>query len=514
MMKYLTRKTLLFASALLVAVAAAWYGLAGNFGSSGTYETKAVDQGPIERIVSASGPVNAVVTVQVGSQVSGQIAVLDVDYNAKVKKGQRLALIDPQSFQSRVSQAQSDVTAARTQRALQVANVARAKAQMVKEQRALARLETLSAKGFASPAQLDAQKAIIASAQADVSVANAQVENSQATIAAKEAALAQARIDLSRTAILSPIDGIVIERNIDRGQTVAASLQAPVLFKIAQDLSRVQIEAQVDEADIGGVKQDQPVTFSVGSFSQREFRGTVGQVRVGGVNLQNVVTYTVIVSAENPRLELLPGMTASVKISTGRRDRAVRLPNEALRFKPPPSLQSSDESSGGAWRRQGGGGAGRREAIIAELTQTLGLTEAQRNALTAAMPNRSAGGGGWRRNGNGEGGGQRDRESGDNSGNGDATEGPRRGGGGGGGFERRIASALQPLLTPEQKTKLDDWLASRANIRRAQIWVMRAGTPTRVPVQLGISDDRFSEIVGGEVKAGDLVITRYTETQA
>jgi len=512
MTQFLNSKTLFFAVAVLVAVLAAWYGLAGSLSPNGSFETKVVDQGPIERIVSASGPVNAVVTVQVGSQVSGQISVLDVDYNARVKKGQRLALIDPQSFQSRVSQAQSDLAAARTQRALQAANVGRAQAQLLKEQRALARLETLSAKGFASPAQLDAQKAVIASAQADVSVARAQVENSQANIAAKEAALAQAKIDLSRTAILSPIEGIVIERNVDRGQTVAASLQAPVLFKIAQDLARVQIEAQVDEADIGGVKQGQSVTFAVGSYAQREFQGTVSQVRMGGVNLQNVVTYAVIVGADNQRLELLPGMTASVKISTGRRDRAVRLPNEALRFKAPPSLQSGEEGIGRGGR--GEGGRGRREAIIAELAETLALTEPQREALTAALPQRS----GWRNRGAGEGGGGGWRNGGGENGAA-ASEGderPRGGGrgGGGGGFDQMIASALEPLLTAAQKAKLEEWRTSRANFRRVQVWVLRSGTPARVRAQLGISDDRFSEVVGGDLKPGDQVITRYSEGEA
>jgi HlyD family secretion protein len=283
-MKLLSKYRWYVVTAVVLGGALVWYALAGASGGRGGYETKAVDKGTIERVVSASGPVNAVVTVLVGTQVSGQVAVLDADFNARVKKGQRLALIDPQSFQSRVAQAESDLAAARTQRSLQAANVTRAEAQLVKERRALERLETLMAKGFTSAAQMDAQKAVIASSTADVSVAKAQVENAQANIAAREAALAQAKIDLSRTEIFSPIDGIVIERNVDRGQTVAASLQAPTLFKIAQDLSQIQIEAQVDEADIGGVKEGQPVTFTVGSYAQREFRGRVGQVRVGGLN--------------------------------------------------------------------------------------------------------------------------------------------------------------------------------------------------------------------------------------
>jgi HlyD family secretion protein len=493
------------AAVVILGGAALWYALAGASGARGGYETKPVDNGTIERIVSASGPVNAVVTVVVGTQVSGQIAVLDVDFNARVKKGQRLALIDPQTFQSRVRQAESDLTAARTQRSLQGANVARAEAQLVKERRALDRLQTLLAKGFTSTAQMDAQKAVIASAEADVSVAKAQVENAQANIAAKEAALAQAKIDLSRTEIFSPIDGIVIERNVDRGQTVAASLQAPTLFKIAQDLSQIQIEAQVDEADIGGVKEGQPVTFTVGSYAQREFRGRVGQVRVGGLNQQSVVTYTVIVAAANRGLELLPGMTASVKIQTGRREGVLRLPNEALRFKPPTELQEAQASENGA-----GQGGRRREELIADLTQSLKLTAEQQLALKVALEERMRR---WGQGGNGG----RPQNGGGGEGAASAGEG-RPGGGGGGqrgrGFDRVIASTLEPMLSPEQKAKLEEWRITRANTRRAPVWVMKGSTPTQMRVTLGIADDRFTEIVGGDLKAGDPVVTRYTEPGA
>lgn len=485
--------------AAVLAAALGWYALAGGTRAGG-YETKDVDKGTIERVVSASGPVNAVVTVLVGTQVSGQIAVLDADFNAKVKKGQRLALIDPQSFQSRVTQAESDVAAARTQKALQTANLSKAEAQLLKERRALDRLETLLAKGFTSAAQMDAQKAVIAAALADVSVAKAQVENAQANIAAREAVLAQAKIDLSRTEILSPIDGVVIERNVDRGQTVAASLQAPTLFKIAQDLSQIQIEAQVDEADIGGVKVGQPVAFTVGSYAQREFRGEVSQVRVGGLNQQSVVTYTVIVAAPNRGLELLPGMTASVKIQTGRRENVLRLPNEALRFKPPTALQAPATAEVNSDR-----GAQRRQELVADLTQSLSLTAAQQAALTTALEERArrrAQGGG--RPSNGEGQGANSEGSGE-----------RRGGGGGGGrgFDMIVARALEPLLSAEQKKKLEEWRVSRANTRRAQIWVMSGGVPTQTRVTLGIADDRFTEVVGG-LKAGDLVVTRYTEPGA
>src|SRR5262245_52073042 len=199
MTQFLSRRVLGIGAALAIGALLVWYVLVGQAGNNGAYETKVVDRGTIERVVSASGPVNAVVTVQVGSQVSGQIAVLDVDYNDRVKKGQRLALIDPQSFQSKVTQAEGDLAGARTQKALAQANLTRADAQWVKERRALQRQETLAAKGFASAEALDTQKAVIASAEADVSVAKAQVQNAQAVIDAKTAALAQAKIDLSHT---------------------------------------------------------------------------------------------------------------------------------------------------------------------------------------------------------------------------------------------------------------------------------------------------------------------------
>ncbi len=479
-----------------------WYAFAGAAGGDGLYETKPVDKGTIERAVSASGPVNAVVTVLVGTQVSGQVAVLDVDFNAKVKKGQRLALIDPQSFQSRVSQAESDVAASRTQLSLQTANLARADAQLVKEQRALERLQTLLAKGFTSTAQMDAQKAVIASAQADVSVAKAQVDNARAQIAAREAALSQAKIDLSRTEIFSPIDGIVIERNVDRGQTVAASLQAPTLFKIAQDLSQIQIEAQVDEADIGSVKEGQPVTFTVGSYAQREFRGRVAQVRVGGLNQQSVVTYTVVVSAPNAGLELLPGMTASVMIQTGRRDNVLRLPNEAVRFKPPASLQSSVSTNTAANQ-----GTARREETIVDLTQALSLTPDQQTALRTALEDR------MRRRGTGA----RRQTDGENAVGPDTTNdgvGRRTGAGFGGqvgrGFDQIITQTLEPTLSADQKSKLAAWQNARASSKRAQVWVMNGSRPMPVRVTLGIADDRFTEVVGG-LKLGDAVVTRYVE---
>ncbi len=488
-------------AALVLAVAAgSWLTFRSSAEDGLRYETKIVDRGTIERVVSASGDVTPLVTVQVGTQVSGQISVVDVDFNSKVKKGQRLALIDPQSFTSRVTQAESDLAGARTQVALQAANFERAQAQLLKERRALERSQTLADKGFSSTATLDLQKATVASATADVAVAKAQVSNAKSVIAAREAALTQAKIDLSRTEILSPIDGIVIERNVDNGQTVAASLQAPTLFKIAQDLSQIQINVQVDEADIGAVKAGQSVAFNVASFPQRDFRGQVSQVRVGGVSEQSVVTYTVVVAAPNRDQALMPGMTASVKITTGRRDNVLRIPSEALRFRPSGAAQSTAAAPSGENR------GNRRETMIAELTTALSLDQKQQAALRAALPNRQPGSGSGQQRIAGGGG---DGASTD-GGNGAPRAGRGGGGGGGRGFDGAIAAALEPLLTDAQKAAFETWRSTRAQSRRAQIWVLRGGSPAQIGVTTGIADDRFTEVLSG-LKEGDAVITRANE---
>jgi HlyD family secretion protein len=197
------------------------------------------------------------------------------------------------------------------------------------------RQRSLSRKGFVTESALDVAETEVSTARADLQVAKAQLENAKAAIEQRKAALAQAQIDLDRTEIRSPIDGIVIDRKIDVGQTVAASLQSPTLFRIAEDLRRIQIEAQVDEADIGNVTAGDPVTFTVDAYPERSMSARVEQVRVAATELQNVVTYTVVIAATNPDLTLLPGMTANVQILHGSRDNVLRVPNDALRFRPP-----------------------------------------------------------------------------------------------------------------------------------------------------------------------------------
>jgi len=301
-------------------------------------------------VVAASGTLNAVTTVQVGSQVSGQISEILADFNTPVKKDQVIARIDPQSFELRVAQARADVDAAKSAVAVaqsslaaQKAELGRVRVTLADAERDLARKKTLVGKGFISAAELDKARTLAEAtreqlraveAQSDVSAA--QIAAAQAAVKQREAMLRQARVDLDRTIIRAPVNGTVILRNVDAGQTVAASLQAPVLFTIAQDLRDMQVEAAIDEADVGRLRVGQPAEFTVDAFPRRAFSGRIRQIRKSPVNVQNVISYTVIISAENPDLALLPGMTANVRVVVESRDGVLKVPNAALRFWPEP----------------------------------------------------------------------------------------------------------------------------------------------------------------------------------
>jgi HlyD family secretion protein len=340
------------------------------------FQTAAVVQGPVIAAISATGTLNAVINVQVGSQVSGQIKELYADFNSRVTKGQIIARIDPDIFQAQVNQARAQVEAAQasvlnqraavtktradlenTRAALAVAHAQTAKAQVavVDGERNLGRQRELRRRELTAQADLDtaqvaydsalaqheasraqerAQAAMVDSAAAQLEVAEAQLKSAGAQVAQVQAALSQAELNLEHTVIRAPVDGVVVSRNVDVGQTVAASLQAPTLFLIAQDLSKMQVDTNVDEADVGRVRVGQPVRFTVDSFPGQTFAGDVVQVRKAPQVVQNVVTYDVVVSAPNPELKLLPGMTANVRIVTDRKDNALKVPNAALRFRP------------------------------------------------------------------------------------------------------------------------------------------------------------------------------------
>ena len=314
------------------------------------YRLGKVERGPLQAVVVASGTLNAVTTVQVGSQVSGQVQEIFADFNTQVKKNQVIARIDPQSFELRVNQARADVDAARSAVAVAVSGLASQKAELGRvrvnladAERDLNRKKTLVEKNFISPAELDKARTLydstieqVKSVEAQRGIAESQIGSAEAAVKQREALLKQAQVDLERTIIRAPVNGTVILRNIDAGQTVAASLQAPVLFTIAQDLRDMQVEAAIDEADVGRLGVGQQASFTVDAFPQRNFTGEIRQIRKSPVNVQNVISYTVVISAANPNQSLLPGMTANVRVVVDSRDNVLKVANAALRFRPAP----------------------------------------------------------------------------------------------------------------------------------------------------------------------------------
>jgi HlyD family secretion protein len=306
-------------------------------------------RGPLQATVSASGTVSPVSQVSVGSQISGQIRDLYADFNSEVKAGQLIAQIDPATYEYRVRSAEADVEAARASvlTALATAQVARAGVSRAQTDSAEAvrmheRNLKLMAQGFIAQSEADRTRAALASAQealkgaqAQQAVAEAQVSTAQATVAQREAMLAQARVDLGRTRIVSPVSGMVIKRAVERGQTVAASLQAPEMFVIAQNLSDMQVEASIDEADVGRIRRGQKASFTVDAFPGDTFEGEVRQVRKAALNVANVVTYVGVVRFQNTSGRLLPGMTANVRIVTDERADVLKVPNAALRVRLP-----------------------------------------------------------------------------------------------------------------------------------------------------------------------------------
>lgn len=286
------------------------------------YRTEIVDRGAIRMSVTATGTVSAVTTVQVGSQVSGVIARLYADFNSHVQKGQLLAELDPTTFQAQTEQRRADVTKAR----IETAN-----ARIMFE-----RQKRLVAAGLAAQSELDG--------------ARAQYEGAQAQVSQASAALRQSETSLHYTKIISPIDGVVVDRQYDVGQTVAASFQAPTLFSIAQDLTKMQVQADVDQSDIGRVQVGQPSRFTVDAYPEEEFRGRIAQIRLNALVNQNVVSYPVMIEVPNPQGRLRPKMTANVTIEVARVENVIRVPNAALRFKPeaPKDDKSSSVSSSSA----------------------------------------------------------------------------------------------------------------------------------------------------------------------
>jgi len=310
-----------------------------NHNAQAQHFTAKVERGEIDDVVEATGTINAVITVQVGSQVSGSIAKLNADFNSRVHKGDIVALIDPALFKGALLQAAADLENAKANLVAARANLEKAKAGMVQTKADYDRAIGLTRDGVMSQQQLDLAKSNFDSAKASVGAADANVTQAQAQVSQKDAAVAVAQTNLDYTVIRSPIDGTVVARNVDVGQTVAASLQAPTIFTIAQDLTKMWVYAKTDESDVGNIKIGKPVSFKVDAFPKDTFHGVVSQVRMNATTVQSVVTYDTIIEFANPELKLFPGMTAYVTIPVDTVKNAMKLPNTALRYKPPLSAE-------------------------------------------------------------------------------------------------------------------------------------------------------------------------------
>ena len=403
-----------------------WWYTQKQASSEVQYRTSKIERGSLQASVSASGAVNPVTQVSVGTQVSGQIKELYVDFNSEVKAGQLIALIDPETFEYRVRSAQADLDSTRAQVLTAQANVAssnaqlsRAKLDLTEAQRDLERQQTLVDKQFVTQSVADKARALVGNlgesvkvAEAQMAVTNAQVKSAQASVAQRESSLAQARIDLARTKITSPVNGIVIKRSIEKGQTVAASLSSPELFVIAQNLQDMQVDASIDESDVGKIRTGQKSTFTVDAFAGQTFEGEVRQVRKAAQTVANVVTYTAVIGFSNTGGRLLPGMTANVRVITDARENVLKVANAALRMKiagiepaaapvapgaggatpaATPPAGTSGDAKRWTWMSEavaqqgtgGGSGGGGMAAIRERLVTELQLTSEQQTKLDA-----------------------------------------------------------------------------------------------------------------------------------
>jgi HlyD family secretion protein len=533
--------------AALVGLGVWGYFYAQSRGNAPKYRTARVDRGPLTAAVSASGNLAAVTTVQVGSQVSGQVKELFADFNSIVKRNQVIARIDPAIFEAKVSQARAEVDSAQAAVLNQSAQVERARADVENARAALAEARAQTAKSQvavaeaardlerkmelfkrdlisrserdtaqaareSAAAQIDSSRAKeqalaagIQSAGAQLRVAEAMLQSARATVKQKQAALQQTQLDLDHTTIRAPVDGVVVARSVDVGQTVAASLQAPVLFTIAQDLTKMQVETSVDEADIGRIKLEDRATFTVDAFPGQNFTGTVRQIRKAATVVQNVVTYIVVIGVDNPGGRLLPGMTANVKMIVAEKANVLKVPNAALRFRlagvdggptaagsraqGAPAPGSGGGQRGGGEGRGGGEARGGRaeratpEQIRERLVTGLKLTPEQQAKLDPIL-----------------------KESREQM---QALRGVAE-------SERaeraaRIREAsrarIRAILTPEQRQLYDQSGEERSVATPGRVYVVDGeGKATAVALTLGISDGTATEVVRGELTEGQEVI--------
>lgn len=382
------RRWLIVGAVVLIVVVLAAFVF--NRGDSVQYFTASVERGDVRQVVEATGTINAVTSVQVGSQVSGTISQLFADFNSRVKKAQVVAKLDPSIYQGALLQTEADLRNARASVVAARANAAKAHAAASQLETQYQRSKQLAAQGVISEQQLEVDRANAETATAAAQAADSDIGQTQAQVAQKQAAVKVAQTNLDHTIISSPIDGTVVSRNVDVGQTVAASLQAPTLFVIAQDLTKMLVYAKTDESDVGQIKPGQRITFKVDAFPQEQFQGQVSQVRMNATTVQNVVTYDTIVSFDNPDLKLFPGMTAYVTIPVASAHNVLKVTNSALRYKPDltPDEIRNLYAKYGVQEGHAGGGRGNRAGGSAG-----GGGNPQRAQSQANAPTTGAGGG-------------------------------------------------------------------------------------------------------------------------
>ena len=507
------RAVLVLVALLTAGGAVSLYALAPS-GERIDYRLSAVEVGDIESVVLSAGTLAALNTVVVGSQLSGQVAELHADFNDTVEAGEVIARIDPRTFQARVLQHQADVAVAKGNIESRKAELQRAEATLGQAERELARRQTLQQRGHVSATELDRDITLVETSQAQVAVAKAAIGNARATLEQRQAAAEQSRLDLERTYIRSPVSGTVINRQVELGQTVAASFSAPELFEIGQDLHRMKVEASVDEADIGRIREGMRCRFTVDAYPERRFFGRIQQIRKAPNIVQNVVTYKVIITADNNDLALLPGMTASVQIVLGSKSEVVKVSNAALRFAPRgtvretprPDVQPAAAAGGfgggarGDGRPPGGGrgegfagggrgggfGGGGRGGLAETVRTELELTPEQDKELDEMVE------------------AQRDN----------MRQAFRSGGGDREAMRARMQSMraamereIETILTPEQLEKLRALQDRTSGQRRTSVWLLGDdGEPEERRIVVGLHDDEATEVISGLEKGEEVIV--------
>ncbi|HTM69691.1 MAG TPA: efflux RND transporter periplasmic adaptor subunit [Luteimonas sp.] len=484
------RRAIAIVVACVLVLAAGWWWMHRKADDAGGYRTTAVERGDIRVAISATGTLSAISTVTVGSQVSGQVTDVLADFNDKVTKGQVIAKIDPSTYEAQIEQGNAQVASAQAQ--LRQAQASLRNAKLDYDRKA-----SLGGQQLVAKSDVDLARAALEQAQAQVNAAQAQIRQ-------QTASTQTTRVNLNRTVIRSPVDGVILTRTIEPGQTVAASLQAPELFTIAEDLSKMKIELAVDESDIGQVRNGQVVTFTADAFPNRQFRGIVDQVRMSATTTSNVVTYPVVVTVDNSDGTLLPGLTVNAEIEVSKRADVLKVANAALRYKP---ANEDDSAAAGAPQAgpRGGGGSG----VIDDLARTatgLGLDAKQQAAFDAAaeaIKQRQAA-----------------RQAAPRP-QGNALFGGGRGfGGGGGGGGQMQAQMRQRMmdrfqqdfaqfrasLTDAQRAQWDSAVSALVGATRAAVYKLVDGKPQKTMVRIGASDGTDTEI-SGDVKAGDQLVT-------